>query len=191
VLVALGWAMATPSFAAGSSWRVVSGEVRVECPMTVGGAFEAWTNAIEGTVTLAPSAVVFAGELSVDLRTLDTGIGLRDEHLKGRYLEVGRGPEFERAVLSEIRLGEGDPLAVQGKARFTGTFRLHGTQRPIAGVAAVRRQEGAVRVEASFPVTVTEFGIARPEYLGVGVKDQVNVKVLLVARPLSAEEATR
>jgi polyisoprenoid-binding protein YceI len=191
VLVALGWAMAASGFAAGSAWRVVSGEVRVECPMTVGGSFEARTNAIEGTVTLAPSAVVFAGELSVDLRTLDTGIGLRDEHLKGRYLEVDRGPEFERAILSEIRLGEGDPLAVQGKARFTGTFRLHGTRRPIAGVAAVRRQEGAVRVEASFPVTVTEFGIARPEYLGVGVKDQVNVKVLLVARPLSAEEATR
>ena len=30
---------------------------------------------------------------SVDLRTLDTGIGLRNAHLRDNYLEVSRGPD--------------------------------------------------------------------------------------------------
>jgi polyisoprenoid-binding protein YceI len=177
--------------AADASWRVTSAEVRVLCPLTVGGSFEAKAGAIGGTVTLAPSAVVFGGELSVDLGTLDTGIGLRNDHMRSRYLEVSRGAGFDRAVLTEIRLGEGDPRAVRGKARFTGTFLLHGTKKPIAGQATVHQEGRAYRVEASFPLTVSEFGIEKPQYLGVGVREQVSVTVSLVAEPSQGSEATR
>jgi polyisoprenoid-binding protein YceI len=188
--VALLLALAAPrALAADAAWRVASGEVRVVCPLTVGGSFEAKTDAIRGTVSLAASAVVFGGDLSVDLGTLDSGIGLRTEHLRGTYLEVGRGPGFDRAVLSEIRLGEGDPRAVQGKTRFTGTFLVHGTKRPITGQATVRQDGRTVRVTASFPVSVSAFGIAKPQYLGVGVTDQVNVTVSLVAEPAEGPEA--
>ena len=188
LLLALG---ATPAVAADASWRVVKGEVRVVCPMTVGGSFEAKADAIRGTVTLAPSATVFGGDLSVDLATLDTGIGLRNDHLRKTYLEIGRGAGFDRAVLSEIRLGEGDPRAVRGKARFTGTFLLHGAKKAVAGQATVREEGRAFRVEASFPLKVTDFGIEKPQYLGVGVTEQVSVNVTLVAEPTEGGGAGR
>ncbi|HXK11102.1 MAG TPA: YceI family protein [Vicinamibacteria bacterium] len=183
-------ALAAPrSHAADAAWKVVSGEVRVVCPMTVGGSFEAKTGAIRGTVTLAPSAAVFGGEIAVDLGTLDTGIGLRDEHLQKTYLQVSRGAGYDHAVLSEIRLGDGgDPRSVQGKTRFAGTFLLHGTKATIGGPATVRQEGKTVRVEASFPVSVSAFGIEKPQYLGVGVKDQVNVSVSLVAQPSEGPE---
>jgi polyisoprenoid-binding protein YceI len=192
-LVALVFALAAPRghAADAASWSVVRGDVRVVCPLTVGGSFEAKTDAIRGTVTLAASATVFGGDLSVDLGTLDTGISLRNDHLRNKYLEVGRGPGFDRAVLSEIHLGDGDPRGVQGKTHFSGTFLLHGTKRPIAGPATVRQEGKGVRVEASFPVTVSEFGIEKPQYLGVGVKDQVSVTVTFVAQPSAGSEATR
>jgi polyisoprenoid-binding protein YceI len=192
-LVVLVLALAAPlGYAAdASAWTVVRGDLRVECPLTIGGSFEARTNAIRGTLTLAPAAVVFGGDLSVALATLDTGIGLRNEHLRRKYLEVDRGPGFDQAVLSEISLGDGDPRGVQGKTRFRGTLLLHGTKRPVAGEATVRRDGNAVRVEASFPVTVSEFGIEKPRYLGVGVTDQVTVNVSLVAQPSDGTEATQ
>ena len=43
-----------------------------------------------------------------------------------------------------------------------------------------------MRVEAAFPVTLADYGIAKPRYLGVGVKDEVEVKVSLVAVPAAA-----
>ncbi len=185
-------ALAVPrARAADATWRVVRGEVRVLCPLTIGGSFEAKTEALTGTVTLASAAQVFGGELAVDLATLETGIGLRDEHLREKYLEVGHGPDFARAVLSQIRLGEGDPSTVQGRTRFSGTFLLHGTKRPVSGQATVRREGRTVRVEAGFPVTLPDFGIAKPRYLGVGVKDRVQVTASLVAEEPGEEASGR
>ncbi len=174
---------------ADSSWRVARGDVHVVCPLTVGGSFEAKTGAIQGTVTTGAPGAPLGGEISVDLATLDTGIGLRNEHTKNKYLEVGKGQGFDRAVLSGIRLGDVDPRGFQGKTAFTGTFLLHGTTNPVSGQATIRREGTSVRVEASFPVSVSAFGIEKPQYLGVGVRDQVTVNVSLVAEPADAPGA--
>ena len=53
----------------------------------------------------------------MDLRTLDTGIGLRNRHLRENYLEVDKAPGFETATLSEIHLDGLDPNKPEGKAR--------------------------------------------------------------------------
>jgi polyisoprenoid-binding protein YceI len=191
-LVALLVALpAARALGADSSWSVVRGDVRVVCPLTVGGSFEAKTGAIRGTVTLGAPGAALGGDLSVDVATLDTGIDLRNEHLRSNYLEVGRGPGFDRAVLSEIRLGAADPRGFEGKTTFTGTFLLHGATNPIAGQATIRREGRAVRVEASFSVMVTAFGIEKPRYLGVGVTDQLTVTVSLLAEPADKPEVAR
>jgi YceI-like domain len=172
------------------SWRVSAGDVRVICPLTVGGSFEARTTALEGGITERSSRpAVLAGALSVDLRSLDTGIGLRNDHLRNVYLEVDKGDGYDKAVLSDIRLGGGegrgdvDWESFQGKTAFTGTFLLHGTKRTIEGQARIRKEGSTVRVEAGFPLSIAEFGIAKPQYLGIGVKNDVEAKVTLVLSP--------
>ena len=164
--------------AQGAPWRIEQPDVHVVCSMTVGGSFEIKTKALTSTVTGDGTAEApFSGDISVDLRTLDAGIGLRTRHLQENYLEVGKGEGFDKAVLSQITVKGPD-----GHATFSGTLRLHGTFRPVTGQAALRRTPGAVRVEAAFPVSVADFGIAEPRYLGVGVKDVVQVKVAFVAK---------
>jgi hypothetical protein len=70
---------------------------------------------------------------------------------------------------------------------------LHGTRRPVAGQADIHAEGNDVRVVASFPVRLDAYGIAPPRYLGVGVKNEVQVKVSLVATPETAPatEGTR
>jgi polyisoprenoid-binding protein YceI len=173
--------------AADRAWKVTQGDVRVVCPMTVGGGFEARTRSLTGSVALAaPRPPSFSGALAVDLRTLETGIGLRDSHMREEYLQVGNGNGFETAVLSDIRLGDVDPETFVGRTSFTGSFRLHGTTRPVAGKVEVHRSGSTVSLEASFPVNLPDFGIPKPRYLGVGVKDRVEVHVALKAAPLPA-----
>jgi hypothetical protein len=167
--------------AEGSTWRVARGEVRVLCPLTVGGSFEAKTTSLTGALTPASThPAMLVGTLVVDVRTLDSGIGLRDEHLRNTYLEVGRGEGFDTAVLSNIDLG-GVTETFQGRTRFTAELLIHGVKKAVAGQAEVRREGPGVRVDAGFPVTLADFGIAKPRYLGVGVKDDVQVRVSLVA----------
>jgi polyisoprenoid-binding protein YceI len=159
------------------AWRVGSGEVLVMCPLTVGGSFEAKTQSVSGQLAVDPAQMSrLTGEIAVDLKTLDSGIGLRNTHMRDNYLEVGKGDGFDRAVLSEIVL-QGDAATVTGATTFTATLLVHGTRKPVSGQARISRAGTDVRVDASFMVNLPDFGIPKPRYLGVGVKDQVQVKV--------------
>jgi polyisoprenoid-binding protein YceI len=164
----------------------------VTCRLTVGGSFEARTAALTGAVApTSPRPPAFGGSLALDLRTLETGIGLRDQHMRDTYLEVGRGEGFDTAVLSDLRLGDVDLQSFRGRTEFTGTLLLHGVRKPVTGKVEVRRGGDAVDLQATFPVTLSEFGIARPAYLGVGVADVVQVKVALSAQPAAVSASTR
>jgi len=174
------WAAVTS--AAGASWHVGEGEVSVKCPMTVGGSFDATTSALTGmltTSTARPSG--FDGSLAVDLRTIDTGIALRNDHLKEKYLEIDKGAGYEQAVLSDVVLQGLNADAPTGKGSFTGSLMLHGVKKTVTGPAEIRQAGTGWRVRASFPVNLPDYNIDKPRYLGVGVKDTVQVSVTFTA----------
>jgi polyisoprenoid-binding protein YceI len=176
-LIALSLAGATVG--AGHAWSVGQADVRVICPMTIGGSFEAKTTALSGSVTASGSGSgALDGSFAVDLRTLDTGIGLRNEHLRENYLEVDKGPGFDTATLSEIDLKGFNVDAPEGKGSFTGSLTLHGARKTVTGAVDVRQAGAALRVKASFPVLLSDYGISKPRYLGVGVKDTVQVELV-------------
>jgi polyisoprenoid-binding protein YceI len=163
------------------SWRVAQADVRITVPLRPGGGFEAKTTSLAGTLTLATAQpVALSGELAVDLTTIDTGIDLRNHHLREKYLEVAK-PGFEKAVLSEIRLADANGEGFEGKSGFAGTLRLHGVSKPVTGTAEIRREGTAVRVVANFAILLTDFGVTPPEYMGVGVGSKLGIRVSLLA----------
>ena len=173
-------AASMPIEAQEASWRVATGDVRVVCPLTVGGSFAATTKALEGAVRVdGPDGL--QGTIEVDLTTLDTGIGLRNTHLRDTYLEVGRGPNFARAVLSAIALDGADPRTFEGETAFSAMFLVHGVEHPVSGVAELARTLDGVEVVARFQVALADHAIQAPRYLGVGVRDQVRVEVRFTA----------
>ena len=178
VLVCPGLAGAQAA-ADAESWSVAAGDVRVRCRMTVGGSFDAVTSDVSGTVRRETSQTgSYTGELRVDLSTLDTGIGLRNDHLRSGYLELDRSPLFRHAVLSGLVLDE-PPPAGNGRheTEFSGTLTLHGVQRVIEGEVELRRRNGQVQVEAEFSLSLDAFDIPPPRYLGIGVRDTVEITV--------------
>lgn len=167
---------------AADTYKVAGGAVAVVCPLTVGGSFEAKTKNLSGDLAPAsgqPGAV--GGTLRVDLQTLETGIRMRDHHLKTTYLEVEKGPDFSVASIDDIRVEKLD-----GKSVFSGTLTLHGQRKPITGTADVQQKDGRIRVQARFSLKVSDFAIAAPMYLGVGVRDEIQIDVNLTAVPAAA-----
>ena len=169
---------------AAGTWRVDRADVSVKCPMTIGGSFDAKTTALTGILTgNAARQPALDGSLAVDLRTLDTGIGLRNDHLREKYLEVDKGAGYDRAVLSDIDLKGLNGDAPEGKGSFTGLLMLHGVKKTVTGPVEVRKGDTGLRVRASFPLNLTDYNIAEPRYLGVGVRNTVQVTVTFVATP--------
>lgn len=181
-LVVLALAGAHAAVAA-EAWRIASGAVEVRCRLTVGGSFNIVTSAISGTLQPStPDGANYTGELRVDLTALDSGIDLRNSHLRDTYLEVQRGPEFQSAVLSGIRLDDPLPASTsRHETEFSAMLALHGVQRPVSGEADLRPRHGRMQVEATFDISLDDFDIPPPRYLGVGVRDTVEITVMFDA----------
>jgi polyisoprenoid-binding protein YceI len=180
VLFATTLATASTTSAQGT-FSITDGKVAVVCSLTVGGSFEARTKSLSGELSVPPAegaAVAIQGTFQVDFQTLETGIGLRDRHMRGTYLQVDRGADFSTATFNDLRIEK-----LVGKTTFTGTMRLHGQSRHVSGTAELQRHDGSIRVQARFPVRLSEFQIPSPAYLGVGVRDEVQVNVILTAVP--------
>jgi len=174
-LVATGAARAH----AADAYRISGGEVTVMCPLTVGGSFEAKTKSVTGDVTPdGDQSGAVRGTLQVDLQTLETGIGIRDRHMKNNYLEVEKGAGFSTATIDDIRVEKLD-----GKSTFTGVLTLHGQKKKISGAADLQQRDGRIKVQAQFALKVSDFEIPAPTYLGVGVRDEIQIKVSLMATP--------
>ena len=181
VLGVVGVVGVAGSSRAADAYKVSGAEVVVVCPLTVGGSFEARTKSVSGEVTASaadPGSV--SGALRVDLQTLETGIAVRDRHMRETYLEVEKGPEFAVATFDKIRI---EKLA--GKSTFKGTLLLHGQRQEVTGVADLQQRDGRIRVQAQFPIKVSAFQIQKPTYLGVGVRDEIQIKVMLTVEPSS------
>jgi polyisoprenoid-binding protein YceI len=181
-LVALFLASATIGGAA--TWSAGQGDVRVICLMTIGGSFDAKTTALSGSVTASASgSAALDGSVIVDLRTLDSGVSLRNEHMREKYLEVGKGPEYGQAVLSEIALKGMSPDRPAGKGSFTASLALHGVKKAVTGAVDVHPAGEGLRVKASFPLNLSDYNISEPRYLGVGVKNTVQVEAAFAVTP--------
>ncbi len=143
--------------------------------MTIGGSFDAKSSAISGSLTSNGGHI--DGTLAVDLKTLDTGISLRNEHMRDNYLEVGKGAGYDTAALTGIDLKGLNGDAPDGKGSFAGMLTVHGVTKSVGGPVEVRKAGSGLRVKASFPVNLPDYNIPEPRYLGVGVKNTVQVEV--------------
>jgi polyisoprenoid-binding protein YceI len=123
--------------------------------------------------------------VEVDLASLDTGIDLRNRHMRENHLHTDR---FPKAVFRAGRI-EGKPVTAippGGRARFSlaGEFTLHGVTKAIqVPVDAVRMPGDSLIVETSFEVLLSDYEIPRPEFLILRLDEKQHVEVRLTAVP--------
>ena len=107
------------------------------------------------------------GVFHVKLSDLKTGIDLRDEHMRDKYLEVGKYPEAKLVVKSIVQLPS-------GKYFWKGDLTLKDTTKPVEGEA----YDFGSSIKTSFKIKLTDFkSIGVPSWLGVTVAEDVDIFV--------------
>ncbi len=121
------------------------------------------------------------GEVTVrvPLANLDTGIALRNKHMREKYLQVQSYPNADLVVSRAALTLPGSDGETRGEA--TGTMRLHGNARPVRFAYRAKRDGGGYKVTGSVHLDMNDFGIEVPRYLGVTVKPDVDVNVAFSA----------
>ena len=133
---------------------------------------------LKGVATM--DGKVLTGTFTVALASLKTGIDLRDEHMKGKYLEVEKFP------VAQLEL---DPLTVEvgeNDYDFTGKLTLKGVTKAVAGkLALVLKAEGQASGQAEFSIKMSDFPVGVPSHMGVTVAESVDLTIDFVAKRTS------
>ncbi len=145
---------------------------------------------IEGTTTQISGYLRFdpehtsdriSGILEVDLVSLNTGIDVRDEHMRERHLQTDLFPKSWFKLASVSGLPEKLQFDTTYSARASGAFYLHGICRQVEARLTVSRiliqLEESLSVTASFEIKLSDFGIKHPRALFMKLAKVIDIEV--------------
>ncbi|WP_158858869.1 YceI family protein [Lunatibacter salilacus] len=116
----------------------------------------------------------------VDLNTMNTGIGLRDRHMRENYLETKKYPyaEFTGNINALPILKSGQSRSVTAK----GKFKIHGVEKEIEVPGKLTALSDTVmQLDASFTVLLGDYNIDIPKvvFYELAEEQEVIIKAIL------------
>lgn len=116
------------------------------------------------------------GVAKVNMQSFDTGIDLRNKHMKEKYLETPKYPESTVTLKPVVLPGDTSQATYEYAGPFEGTLKLHGVEKPIKGELKVSKNAEKWKGSFSFSFELQDYGIDVPKYLGITVSKAVSVE---------------
>ena len=116
-----------------------------------------------------------SGRIVVDLRSGNTGVKERDQHMHEEVLESERFPE---AIFTPDRVT--GQISSEGQVLVHGILQIHGQDHEITVPATVNTHDRQVSGSVNFVVPYVKWGMKDPSTFVLRVKDTVDVTVKLV-----------
>lgn len=191
--LALGAAAASRTFVIepGASHNLVTfhSEATVE-------SFDGKTRQVSGQVGVDPEDLAGGSTawFQVDLKSLDTGMSLRNKHMRENHLHTDKHPVTRFELRSLSVPVSALPAGKAVRLNATGDYSLHGVTKsrtlPVdvtwhpEGSPAAKVKGPALKVLCRFDVALAEHEIPRPQFLFMKVAEtmQVTVDVWAVAK---------
>jgi polyisoprenoid-binding protein YceI len=119
------------------------------------------------------------GIFKVKLSEFDTGISLRNEHMKEKYLEVSKYPEAKLEI-SVVDLPNNWNTRDSIELPFNGKLTLKETTKEITGTATINGEK--LQANVIFDFKLSDFNLGIPSYMGITVADLVRVSTEVTAQ---------
>ncbi len=156
-------------------------------------SFEGTTNVVSGNIKVDPDNLSSAtGMCKVDMRTLDTGINLRNTHMRENHLHT---KDYPYSVFNLKSIEGASSLKPGEKVNFTakGEFELHGVKREIeiplqaewsqnTKETPVKGAAEAIHITGEFSVALADYKIPLPQFLFMKLSDTQIVKIDIWAK---------
>lgn len=137
--------------------------------------FEGVTTRIDGYLVHEGDALSNGSELyfEVDLRTLDTGIGLRNRHMRENYLHTDKYPyaKYSGRIVKAWESAKG--LEVQ----VNGTMDIHGRKNTLNVKGVVAQTATGIRITTGFDVKLTDHNIEVPQLMFVKISEVMKLEL--------------
>ncbi|MBT5533842.1 YceI family protein [Candidatus Poribacteria bacterium] len=165
---------------------------------------------IRGSIAIPDSTQLLGDSVAawfeVDLTSIDTGIELRNAHMRDRFLQTSLYPTATlrlREVVGAVVADDADPDGVRSvsalepgaptRLSIVGTFRVHGEEReiqidnltvthfPASDDTKGVRPGDLLTVKGSFAISLDDYRIVRPRALFLRLSDRLEVEFHMTA----------
>ncbi len=145
------------------------------------------THKVSGAIQFDPKKKVGSGKIKVDLASIDTGIALRNDHMKSPgWLDTAKFPEATFEATS-VKHTSGDSYTVTGK------FTIHGVTKVITAPVTLKYRAAnsqtkaagfggdVIQVSTKFPIKLSDYGIKVPSQAAGKVANRVTISLSVFA----------
>jgi len=136
--------------------------------------FEGITDKIDGYVFWQGSDMTAESDiyLEVDLNSLDTGIGLRNRHMRENYLETEKYPlTYFQGKITDSRESGKDVYTVKAE----GIIFIHGVKRNLEVQGTISGTDGEFRIHCEFAVKLSDFKIKIPSIMFYKINEEMQL----------------
>ena len=151
------------------------------------------STALEGRARVrqdGDSLIVEQLEALVPIRTLSTGMGLRDEHMRKNVFTSADGSVSDVRFVADRVVCVG-PAGAKRTCQLSGDLTIRGTARPFAITLDVKNDGSAYRAVGDGIAKLSAYGIPAPSQLGVTAQDEVKVHLDFVVKRVEERIAQR
>jgi len=151
-------------------------------------SFEGITDQIDGYIYWEGEDLTQNSELyfEVDLNTLDTGIGLRNRHMRDNYLETDKFPRtyYKGKIISAQKKDE-NTYQVQ----VEGLMFIHGVEKPLSVNGTIsREEEGIFRIHTTFEVKLSDYKIKIPKLMFFKIDERMQLELDFYVEKITEQE---
>lgn len=151
-----------------------------------GETFDGVTDQVQGMFTVDPEDLTkpVSGQITVQAKTLDTGIGLRNNDMYENHLHVEQYPTIVFELTGVENPPEKLPVGEEVELTATGNFTLHGVTRQISPQLTIKRNaDDSLWIDADWKVTLSDYEIPRPQFLFLKLAEEQQVNATFTAIP--------
>jgi polyisoprenoid-binding protein YceI len=148
-------------------------------------ALDAHATVRDGADGLAVEAV----EATLPVKSLTTGMSLRDEHMRRLVFTNPDGSMPDVTFVSSEATCSPDGTKRQATCTVSGDLAIRGILRPFTITLLVSRAGAGFRAAGDGVVKLSTYGIEQPAQLGVRTGDDVKLHLDFTARPSDARTA--
>jgi polyisoprenoid-binding protein YceI len=143
--------------------------------------FEGKTPKIDGYFVTDGIDKLVGAELyfEVELNTLETGIGLRDRHMRDDYLHTNKFPltHFTGKISESTRISD-----TEYDVKAKGKMFIHGVTKDITINGKIYKLGTGFKLKSNFSVNLTDYNIKVPQFMFVRISEEIKLYLDFVVK---------
>lgn len=149
--------------------------------------FEGVTNKIDGYIYWEGEELLKNSEMyfEVDLNSIDTGIGLRNRHMRDNYLETDKFP-FTHFSGKLIKAEKNSDTIYQVSAQ--GTLFIHGVQKEITVEGKMSSINGIYRIKANFLLALSDYKVKIPQIMFYKIDENMKLELDFYVKKIDGQK---